>query len=63
MKVECRFIRCMYALAVVTVVALPLRAAELEEADLVLFNGKVITVDSQDRIAQAVAIREGKVTR
>lgn len=35
----------------------------MEEADLVLFNGKIITVDGQDRIAQAVAIREGKVTK
>ncbi|MCX6151796.1 MAG: amidohydrolase family protein [Ignavibacteriales bacterium] len=32
-----------------------------EEADLILFNGKVITVDSQDQIFQAVAIKDGKI--
>jgi predicted amidohydrolase YtcJ len=30
-------------------------------ADLVLLNGKVITVDTTDRIAQAVAIRDGRI--
>jgi len=30
-------------------------------ADLVLLNGKVITVDARDRIAQAVAIAKGKI--
>ena len=30
-------------------------------ADLVLLNGKVITVDAEDRVAQAVAVRGGKV--
>jgi len=32
-------------------------------ADLVLMNGKVITVDPQDSIVEAVAITEGKITR
>jgi predicted amidohydrolase YtcJ len=32
-------------------------------ADLVLLGGKVITVDASDRIAQAVAIRGGKIVR
>ena len=30
-------------------------------ADLVLLNGNVITVDAEDRIAQAVAVRDGKI--
>lgn len=31
------------------------------DADLVLFNGKVITVDSTDAIAQAVAVKDGRI--
>jgi predicted amidohydrolase YtcJ len=30
-------------------------------ADIVLFNGKIITVDANDRIAAAVAIRDGRI--
>ncbi|MEO7513911.1 MAG: amidohydrolase [Gemmatimonadaceae bacterium] len=30
-------------------------------ADLVLYNGRVITVDATDRVAQAVAVREGRI--
>jgi predicted amidohydrolase YtcJ len=30
-------------------------------ADLVLLNGKIITVDAKDSVVQAVAIREGKI--
>jgi predicted amidohydrolase YtcJ len=33
--------------------------ADGPKADLVLFNGKVITVDKKDRIAEAVAVRNG----
>ncbi|MFH1141229.1 MAG: amidohydrolase [Chloroflexota bacterium] len=33
------------------------------EADLVLLNGKIITVDPQDTIAQAVAVRDGKILK
>lgn len=35
--------------------------AQGASADLVLLNGKVITVDARDRIAQAVAIAGGKI--
>src|SRR6185295_16452914 len=38
-----------------------LASAAQAQADLVLFNGKVITVDSGDGIAQAVAVRDGKI--
>ena len=36
-------------------------AGQATRADLVLLNGKVITVDARDRIAQAVAIADGKI--
>ena len=32
-----------------------------ESADLLLINGKIITVDASDSIAQAIAIRNGKI--
>ena len=32
-----------------------------QPADLVLLNGKIITVDAADRIAQAVAVRDGRI--
>jgi predicted amidohydrolase YtcJ len=35
--------------------------ATAETADVVLINGKILTVDTQDSIAEAVAIRKGKV--
>jgi predicted amidohydrolase YtcJ len=37
------------------------RIAAAQAADLVLFNGKVLTVDAADRVAQAVAIRGDKI--
>jgi hypothetical protein len=33
-------------------------AAEINQADTVLYNGKIVTVDANFRIAQAVAIRD-----
>ena len=36
-------------------------ASGREDADLVLFNGKVITVDPSDAIAQAVAVKDGLI--
>jgi len=32
-----------------------------ETADLILFNGKVITVDTQDQICEAIAIKDGRI--
>lgn len=45
--------------------ALPSRlsAAEMGEADLILWNGKIITVDAQGTIAQAVAIKDGQILK
>ena len=39
----------------------PMVAAQATPADLVLMHGKVITVDSRDSIAQAVAVTGGKI--
>jgi predicted amidohydrolase YtcJ len=36
-------------------------AATKRTADLVLINGKILTVDAKDSIAQAIAIKEGKI--
>jgi predicted amidohydrolase YtcJ len=47
-------------LAAVTPLAPP-NAAPDAAADLVLLHGKIITVDADDRIAQAVAIRGGRI--
>ena len=35
--------------------------AQAQSADLVLLHGKIITVDSADRIAQAIAIRGQRI--
>ena len=32
-----------------------------QKADLVLLNGKIITVDSKDTISQAVAVKAGRI--
>jgi predicted amidohydrolase YtcJ len=39
----------------------PPRVSAADVADLIFFNGKVITVDAQDHIYQAIAIKGGKV--
>jgi len=36
-------------------------AAETDPADLVIVGGQVITLDAQDRIAEAIAVREGRI--
>ena len=36
-------------------------AAETEPADLVIVGGQVITLDAQDRIAEAIAVRGGRI--
>ncbi len=36
-------------------------SSALAQADFILYNGKVITVDPQDHIYQAVAIKDGKI--
>ena len=36
-------------------------AASAQAPDLILVHGKILTVDAKDSIAQAVAIRQGKI--
>jgi predicted amidohydrolase YtcJ len=50
-------------LAIVTIISTTSLAAEIEEADLILLNGKIITVDAQDTISQAVAIKGSKILK
>jgi len=38
------------------------QAPAARPADLVLTNGRILTVDSRDSIAQAVAISNGRIT-
>ncbi len=38
-----------------------LTTARSEVADMILYNGKIITVDAQDHIVQAMAIKDGKI--
>ena len=49
--------RCSAALALLSSVAV----ARAQVADTILFNGKIITMDAADSIAEAVAIRGGKI--
>lgn len=39
----------------------PILAAEPKPADLVLLGGKIITVDAQDHICQAIAVTRGRI--
>ncbi len=38
-----------------------LSASAQQPADLILIHGKILTVDAKDSIAQAIAIRQGKI--
>jgi predicted amidohydrolase YtcJ len=52
----------MVRLGVAAAIGSRLSAAQVEEeADLILFNGRIITVDGRDTIRQAVAIKNGKI--
>ena len=43
--------------------AQPLPAEVIRYADLVLYNGKIITVDANFSLAQAIAVRDGKILK
>src|SRR5450759_4021028 len=45
----------------VVVIASVLSPAALAAADTILVNGKIVPVDDQFRIAQAVAIKDGRI--
>ncbi|MFN0178308.1 MAG: amidohydrolase [Gemmatimonadales bacterium] len=51
----------MFRLVLLGVVAMGWAGCAGPPADLVLLNGKIITVDSTDRIAEAVAVRGDKI--
>lgn len=51
----------MKRIPVLAALVLSAAAAGAQAPDLVLFNGKVITVDANDRIAQAIAVRGDKI--
>lgn len=57
----------LFLLLAVTLGELPLRAQSVSvnptklDADLLLVNGRIITVDAKDSIAQAMAIKNGKI--
>lgn len=40
---------------------LSLQLIAADTADLILYNGKIITVDAKDRITEAVAVKQGKI--
>jgi predicted amidohydrolase YtcJ len=56
-----RVLWTIHFLVAVCLVGSTLPAAPAEQADLILLNGKVITVDAQDTVARAVAIADGKI--
>ena len=46
-----------------TLDVLPRKVMAFEAADVLLLNGNIITIDAKDTIAQAVAIRNGRVLK
>ena len=59
MRVNATLISGLFCLMLVLSCSLSLFAAN--EAELILYNGKIITVDPQDNIYQAAAIKDGKI--
>ncbi len=55
---------CILSASIILTVfySIPLQAFD-EPADLILYNGKVITVNSRDLIAEAIAVKDGKITK
>src|ERR1700752_181658 len=57
-----RHARFLFAAAALAAAATVLGASDTAPvADLILFHGRVLTVDSHDSIAQGIAIRDGKI--
>jgi len=50
----------MLAVLILNLVALPAVAGE-PPADRILVNGRILTVDAMDRVAEAIAIRNGRI--
>jgi len=58
------FCLCSFAALFLSVPACPGQSSSKinpESGDLILINGKIITVDTSDSIAQALAIHDGKI--
>ncbi len=53
--------RTLAALGALSILASPPPAKAAEPAQLVLIHGRIITVDSHDSIAAALAVRDGKI--
>ncbi|HOF19856.1 MAG TPA: hypothetical protein PLO24_01245, partial [Bacteroidales bacterium] len=46
----------------VTVMVLTFSCGQPEAADLVILNGKILTIDSSNPLCEAVAVKEGKIS-
>ena len=53
-------LRVVVAIGVLSIVIRP-AGSQSPPADLVLLNGTIITVDPRDTIAEAMAVREGRI--
>lgn len=54
-------LRAFLLLACFIIASPPLSARDAAPADLVLIHGRIITVDPNDAVGQAIAIRDGKI--
>jgi len=63
MKVRFAAIIYLFILVIVSFSSIQCSSTSDEQADLVLLNGKVITVDVKDRIAEAVAVKGDKIQK
>jgi predicted amidohydrolase YtcJ len=50
-----------FVFVAITVILTASQLFGAQDADLILINGNIITVDAKDSIAQAIAIRQGKI--
>ena len=58
---NCRGARWPLAGLLATALGLFAAPQALAEADMILTNGKIVTVDAQDAVRQAIAIADGKI--
>ena len=55
---------CILSASIILILfcSMPLQALD-EPADLILYNGKIITVNSRDLVAEAIAVKDSKITK